>query len=1377
VGAGFIQQAYGARQRELARDEDASIATRGSPGASACGPDENRRVSDGAWHSLVGLGTNGGQPLADGDRLALGVHLLWALWPELGFPAGGYHVWRRAHRDAEWVCLDPADGLVPPASGMTSWEALGYRFGIDPGGAVLDPDSCPPGGALHLPGQRSLEIRAPRLLCAVRAVGIGPPPLLELFGRGPDGLRLVARLRATAHPTGWIATAWATGVAACRLSGDDMRICQVCFGLPQVTGGWRRLHEDAILLPVVEPGTANDAANLHGTDTTRATADKRLAASLGRDTRRRLADAFATEGPGELVEDLLRDGRRAMLPAEATEAAGARTPPRLGMPTVQLLALTALDPDVSRMLGLYWHDPVKTGTYDYKVVAHHGGVRYPSRVVAFDELAPGPVASGTLSLDGVTFVGTAGLEVVDTMLRVDAPRIGTAAGLRLEPPVPAVTLRLEHAGVVAFAAWRGNRQVASALAFLGVATLEDAEGIDSVTWSTGPIDLREIELYEGAGLVGDLTAFAWRLSPAAPAPVHGLVLTDVAAAAEPPRLHPDGSVDAATGIVGLDWRGASPLHDAGRPVRVQVGRAPVVEDASTPPFEVRNAERPAPAFADGGTVAGLGPGVPQRWRERRLAPGSFAWSVRGIDAFGRLGEWSEAREVRVPAGTAPPPPDTVEAAYLDPADPLLTDEQWALAERDGPGLLVQWSWPAERRIAAPGVEPNGEFRVHVRRGDPNLLEGNVLAVADLGDRSRLETDCTVSGPADGLAGERLRVGGASFEVVANTGGANAAIEVAHLAAPTERPTPGPFTVQLSESSALRTDLAVPRGFGERVHVEPVGTPPRSSARIASVGDDGAVALDRPLPKPEDPSGRLVAGGIAYRILTRSGPDRVVVAAATQIDGTSVLPAAGERCTVWSGARYRAWLPGAAGTPAAHERLASWLVGVSTCDVDAVILHDPLPPRAGALPSRDEDRGPGLEGPLSRIARVSVPHRTPPPPVPVALPPEVDGDIPADRAEPADWYGRARYELAFPSVAGATGYRVLRASVAALLARDLAARQVGAAPYGGGPFDDSGASEAWLAEHHPTVGVDDLTADLDAHPDAAAVLAAWRGWSAWYYGQRSNREVMALAELPCNEEAFQPAHEGTVVAPPFTDSVDGRGLGRFVYRVRSVDGSGNASVLSAAFPLAEVRDVTPPATPVILAVRVGDNRVTVEWARGSEPDLAEYRIWRGESREAVADVRRAVPLAVVPAGTVGPLVWSDEDLPGLRTYFYRLAAVDDAGNVSEASLATAARVVDTVPPNPPAWVGARWVSHRGGMAVRLAWRADEADVRCVLQRRPMGGGVWAPVSPQIGATAPPFEFAVLDGMATEGDAYEYRVLAVDSAGNASLEYTIQPVWPE
>jgi hypothetical protein len=412
-------------------------------------------------------------------------------------------------------------------------------------------------------------------------------------------------------------------------------------------------------------------------------------------------------------------------------------------------------------------------------------------------------------------------------------------------------------------------------------------------------------------------------------------------------------------------------------------------------------------------------------------------------------------------------------------------------------------------------------------------------------------------------------------------------------------------------------------------------------------------------------------------------------------------------------------------------------------------------------------------------------------VPVTRPAEVDGDIPADQAEPADWYGRARYSLAFDVVAGATGYRVLRASTAALFERDRVLRQTGAAPYTGGPFDDGGASAAWLAENHPAVSVADLTADLKTHPDAAAVLAAWRGWAAWYYPALLNKEVMQLAdEVEGTQDAFQPAHPGTIPGPPYRDTLDGRGLGRFVYRVRSVDASGNAGAWSLTFPLVEARDVTPPATPVLLSALGAESAVVITWRTNREPDLAEYRVWSAERAEELADVRRrAVHAQVVPTAGAASESWTDAELAGRVDRFYRVAAVDSSGNVSEPTSIVRCRPVDTIAPNPPAWVGAEWVQldtagevhpwseaappgESWSSAVLLAWEGDEDDLTCMLERRADVDRTWTTLTDWLDPEHPhgtgpgARRFRFVDATADPSVRWLYRVRPRDRAGNTA-----------
>ena len=638
----------------------------------------------------------------DGDRLASGVHLLWSIRPELGFPRSGYQVYRRAHAGAEWPCLQ-FEHVTPPDGPV--WVTLGCRLEASPGPIELVEFACGKLPGIHLSGEQTLRVEFPGHRIAVRASGTGEPPEVEIFVRSGGEATLAARVRASPGPAGsWELEHWADGIVAVRFTAIDLRLCGLCFGEAVGGGGWNLLTDKPILLPVVAPGTSNVAAEIHDAADTRTVARTRLSRTLRAEVSLELAGSFARE-IRELAEGLLRDGAAATLPATASQAAGARTPPSLRLANATLVSLAALDTNVSRMLGLYWHDPVDDGRYDYKVVARHGSVRYPGRLVDFTGLATGPVAGHTLTHDGLTFVGNEGLEIAPLgtprgarlVLRVLRPRPGTVSALRLARPAPALSLRLGGSSFVTFTAWNGPMPVSSAVAVAGEAVLENAQGIDAVTWTTD-LELLEVEVHPEAGLVGDLTAYAWNVGPDRAPQVRRLTVSAAAGGFEPTRLLADGSVDRGTGVIGLDWSVANDALDVARPLRVQVAasnRGEGETPAADGPFVVRNADAPALAFARVPRRAGRwpGPDVPRRWTERGHAPGWSAWRVRGIDAFGRLGDWSAERLVELRPTAAPPPPDAVTARYLDAADPHLSAADRALADADGAGLLVEWSWP------------------------------------------------------------------------------------------------------------------------------------------------------------------------------------------------------------------------------------------------------------------------------------------------------------------------------------------------------------------------------------------------------------------------------------------------------------------------------------------------------------------------------------------------------------------------------------------------------------------------------------------------------------------------------------------------------------
>ena len=90
----------------------------------------------------------------------------------------------------------------------------------------------------------------------------------------------------------------------------------------------------------------------------------------------------------------------------------------------------------------------------------------------------------------------------------------------------------------------------------------------------------------------------------------------------------------------------------------------------------------------------------------------------------------------------------------------------------------------------------------------------------------------------------------------------------------------------------------------------------------------------------------------------------------------------------------------------------------------------------------------------------------------------------------------------------------------------------------------------------------------------------------------------------------------------------------------------------------VVDSLPPAPPQAVKTVTGDDRVTLSWVRNTEPDLAGYRVYRGTSSyEGPFD----------PLGTTSSLGWVDDDVVNGQTYYYAVAAYDEAGNESDLSV--------------------------------------------------------------------------------------------------------------
>jgi hypothetical protein len=303
---------------------------------------------------------------------------------------------------------------------------------------------------------------------------------------------------------------------------------------------------------------------------------------------------------------------------------------------------------------------------------------------------------------------------------------------------------------------------------------------------------------------------------------------------------------------------------------------------------------------------------------------------------------------------------------------------------------------------------------------------------------------------------------------------------------------------------------------------------------------------------------------------------------------------------------------------------------------------------------------------------------------------------------------------------------------------------------------------------------------------------------YYRRLLSNDALRVLAGLPGNESAFTqltiqpldpsdpsnanragPDNPSDFQVDPtlrsFIDTLDGRSTNRYFYRAAYVDGVNNRSELSISSPPIWLPPVVPPRQPVITKV-LGDNRkITLRWNSNREPNLAEYRIYRSDSEESSRDLRlmTLVHTEVVPAGDAmlraGEVEWTDMTVIGLVTFYYRLVAVDDVGNVSTPSSVLAGRAFDDLRPAPPIWSSAQPGSTPNELS--LSWTSTITDLRCLVQRKPSStSSLWSSISGWIERG----RYSFTDAEREEGIIYDYRLLVIDSLGRQNNQFNILSV---
>ena len=131
-------------------------------------------------------------------------------------------------------------------------------------------------------------------------------------------------------------------------------------------------------------------------------------------------------------------------------------------------------------------------------------------------------------------------------------------------------------------------------------------------------------------------------------------------------------------------------------------------------------------------------------------------------------------------------------------------------------------------------------------------------------------------------------------------------------------------------------------------------------------------------------------------------------------------------------------------------------------------------------------------------------------------------------------------------------------------------------------------------------------------------------------------------------------------------------GAFYIRGIATDTSGNVSDSSVNAPYVQhILDRTAPAVPQQVAAIGQCGYIEISWTQGSENDLNGYSLYRAETEEG--------EYVLLKSGLT-TINYFDRDVQEDMTYFYRLAADDQAGNQSQWSEAVFAQVgEDTEPP--------------------------------------------------------------------------------------------------
>ena len=1176
---------------------------------------------------LQGGIATGSEATFDGQPMQTGTHLRWSFLAALGFPPGGFWLCRRAAEDSDKrIPPPPTQGCneqqQPTVAGVPNsavfeatvppkCESVTLAGCAAPGcdQIVIETFSRDASGNLQPADTRTIEVQEgafririqARDISCVRVLGAGtvdecqcnPPDCGSGGGGGGNG---------GGNPPCYGQPGWDPP------NGDGWQSWGVPFTLPLTLANWPARYYGAL-----DPNTTPDST-LETADVKEA--ERRLGTlklSLGliaaqeraqliqlRNELKRLVQGYPTTLQGDV-------------PLQSSPA-GANAP-NLNINLIQQLLLLALDPYFARVLGLYFVDQqVQAGTkYDYAITGFWGNTQCQDTVL-FPGLAPGaPLARGMAVFNGLTIQPQGGQTGLWRWTKYDSngnlieqtdPSAPPAVNSAVQAALSGLNISQFPDALLLCVTQPAQFFLFSPPPQLSIALAQPVASVDVQVAGTGTVTALSSGAVVATASFGSssLTTVTVTVTSANTfQPIDQITIVGVAAWASissifvgSVTLHPISPDTIGTRYAIMPPAIAiQPVPAPGQPITTFRKRQADIDTTNLHlvPHSVMDVQWPAQPVVQTGDpvsdpIALPAPTQPIGFVAERQDTGA-ANSVQ------RIPGWVATRSVPKPAGSPIPTANLYRLVDSGLPDPVSAYSH-RMAGFDLFGALGAWSpWSEPRKIEKIAAAPAA---MRIVQFDNTSAGGG-------------------AGAPDGSAwvGGTLKIlanwSGASFLMYPDVVTARATVDSLDTPGNATQITTSDFTVPAPSITALTVASVnpIPSGDGNSYIVDIQTTP---AFNAASEFDPGQVLM---LTLPDGTTERYTVRPAQY---TSGGP---VVARINAGNSARIVTTdndyIGQPAFLVSGYSKTLTIPVPLQIPIAQDT-ARAQVYITSSTQNPFLANEQIVDPNGVNASRSE--------PSSPVLIFHAPQRLVPP-----APPTPVHDVNHVYYDPADATGRANKTLPFTTLAGTGiyGYILQRAPVRTIDIADIKRRiAIGNLTDnnpvvfdGGQPRKDLAAwiqaLPAWLTAYNTINGTNWTPANALEQADVQ------RAFVAHFYDGLLDDELRAVADVPGNSVGYARVNP-TPVSPvsSISDSVDGTGYGRTLYRLAAVNHAGSVSSTTNSIGPYYTRIVTPPRPPVLYKVQPTVGAVIIAWALDTNPDVAAYIVYRASTTGAIADLR-------------------------------------------------------------------------------------------------------------------------------------------------------------